>query len=188
MSSEDPFRTPSSLASVELRCPGCERNLYIAPPEASVSLTTCPHPNCQHVALVCTRDALGHDRLGWEPADKAVAMTLEHFIEARGRVDTHTAADVLFTWGPAVAIFVLTPLTMLAYAWREGLELLMLVAMCTSPAVLLTLCMTTAIVLFERDDRRERRQLAAMRRQAFGRARWQLAKTRPQGVTPCSAP
>jgi hypothetical protein len=178
MSAENPFRTPSSSVCVELRCPSCTRNFYIAPPETSVSLTTCPHPNCQHVALVCTGEALGRDRLGWEPLDTSVAMTLERFLEARGRVDSHTVADALFTWGPVFAIFVITPVTMLAYAWREGLELLMLISMCTSPAVLLTLCMTTAFVLFERDGRHERRKLAAVRRRAFGGARWQIARVR----------
>lgn len=107
-------------------------------------------------------------------------MTLDHFVEARGRVCTHTATDVLFIYGPVFAIFVITPVTMLAYAWREGLELLLLVSMCTSPAVLLMLCTTTAFVLFDRDDRRERRQLVAVRRRAFARARWQLAKVRQQ--------
>jgi hypothetical protein len=179
MSPENPFRTPSSSACVELSCPHCERNLYIAQPETTVSLTTCPHLNCQHVALVCTGEALGRDRLGWEPIDTSVAMTLDHFIEARGRMHSHTAADVLFIYGPVFAIFVVTPVTMLAYAWREGLELLLLVSMCTSPAVLLMLCMTTAFVLFDRDDRRERRQLVAVRRRAFARSRWQLAKVWP---------
>lgn len=187
MSSEDPFRTPASTACVELRCPGCERNLYIDPPEASVSLTTCPHLHCQHVALVCTGEALGRDRLGWEAADQAVAMTLGHFIEARGRISAPTAGEVLFTWGPFFAIFVVTPIAMCAYAWRQGLELLRSVAMCTSPAILLGLSLIAVIILCERDDRRDRRQLATVRRRAFARARWQLARVRPQGITQYSA-
>lgn len=182
MSSEDPFRTPSSLACVELRCPACARNLYIAPPEASVSLTTCPHLNCQHVALVCTGEALGRNLLVWEIGNGSVALTLEHFLEGRVRMPPPSAADVAFTLGPVFAIFVLTPMMMMAYAWREGLELLMLVAMCTSPAVLLTLCLITVFTLFEWQDRRERRQVAAVRRQAFRRARWQLASARAQQV------
>jgi hypothetical protein len=180
MSSENPFRTPANLASVELRCPVCERDFYIEPPATSVSLTTCPHPDCQHVALVCTGEALGRDRLGWEAADKSVAMTLQHFVEARGRMVSPTIGEVLFIFGPIVAVFIIAPIAMCAHAWRVGLELLMLVAMSTSPAVMLGSTLIAAVILFERDDRRERRDLAAVRRRAFTRARWQLARVRPQ--------
>jgi hypothetical protein len=177
MSSDNPFRTPSSSASVELRCPYCERSLYIAPPEASVSLTTCPHVNCQHVALVCTGEALGRDLLG---VDGSVALTFERFVETRTRVLSPDAVDILLTLVGFI-IFILTPLTMWTFAWRD-LDLLLLVVWLTWPALGIGLCALLAIVVDVLDARRDRRRLSAVRRQGFARARWQVASVRPRGA------
>jgi hypothetical protein len=178
MIAENPFRTPSSSACVELSCPHCERNLYTATPDASVSLTTCPHLDCQHVALVCTGEALGGDQLGWETGDGSVAMTLERFIEARGRVPSLDPIDALFILIGFI-IYIVTPLTMWACAWRD-LSLLLLIVTLTSPAALIGLGMLVTIVLDVRSARRERRRLVIVRRRSFARARWQLARVRPQ--------
>jgi hypothetical protein len=175
MSSENPFRITSSSACVELRCPHCERNLYIAAPEALVSLTTCPHVNCQHVALVCSGEALGRDQLGWEIGDGSIAMTLERFLKPRVR--SLDATDALFVFVHFM-IFVVAPITMLAYAWREGLELLALMVISTSPAALVGLGMMTAVLLCVLDVRRDLRRITAVRRHSFARARWLVAKVR----------
>jgi hypothetical protein len=172
VSTENPFRLISSSSSVELRCPHCERNLYLAPPEALVSLTACPHLDCQHVALVCTGEALGGNLLGTEAHDGLVAMTFERFVEASGRVRSFDVSDAVFLFVGFI-IYIVTPMTMWIYAWRD-LELLLLIVVLTGPAALIGLGMVVVMIVGARHDRRDRRQLAAVRRQAFARARWQV--------------
>jgi hypothetical protein len=180
MSLEHPFRSPASSASVEFRCPYCERNLYIAPLEALVSLTTCPHSDCQHVAVVCTREALGRDLLA--SYNGCVAMTLERFVDVRRRVSWLDAMTTFLALGPLFLMFGVAPWTMLSYAWQQGRELWVTVAMFTTPAALIGLSMIVGILACEWDERRDCRKLAAVRRQAFARARWQIARVRPQQV------
>jgi hypothetical protein len=175
MSPENPFRTPANSASVELRCPACERNLYIEMPGTLVSLTTCPHPNCQHVALVCTGEARGRDRL----RSGCVAVTLERFVDVHRRVSWLDAMNTFLACGPLFLMFCVAPSTMLAYAWQQGGQLWVMVAMFTSPAALFGLFMIVGIVWCGWEERRDRRTLAAVRQQAFARARWQLATARP---------
>jgi hypothetical protein len=178
MSLEHPFRTPANSASVELRCPYCERNLYIAPLEALVSLTACPHPNCQHVAVLCTREALGRDLLG--SYNGCVAMTIERFVDVRRRVSWLDAMKTFLAFGPLFLMFVVAPSTMLDYAWQEGGDLWVIVAIFTTPAALIGLSMIVGILACEWDERRDRRKLASVRRQAFARARWQISRVRPE--------
>jgi hypothetical protein len=179
MRSENPFRVVSSLACVELRCPYCERNLYIAPPEAFVSLTACPHLDCQHVALVCTGEALGRELLGSEIGDGCVAMTLEHFVEPV-RIWSIDAIDVLF-FLVGFIIYVVAPIAMWTYAWRD-LDLFLLNGAVTWPAALIGLCALVGFVSDVQTARRDRRRLTIVRRHAFARARWQVARARPQGL------
>ena len=76
----------------------------------------------------------------------------------------------------SVALFVVTPVTMWICAfWRGGPELLTPVAIMTGPAALIGVVMIMAIVGDEMEARRERRRIAAVRRDAFARARWQVA-------------
>jgi hypothetical protein len=178
VSTENPFRTPYSPASLELHCPHCERNLYLAPPEAAVSLTACPHLDCQRVALVCSGEALGHDLLGWKIGDQSVALTFERFVETRRRILLPDATDILLMLVGFI-IYILTPMTMWAYAWRD-VNLLLVVVVLTGPAVGIGLCALLAIVLDVRRARRDRRRLADVRREAFARARWQVARVRPR--------
>jgi hypothetical protein len=177
MSSENPFRVVSDSARVELRCPYCERNLYIAPPDASVSLTACPHLDCQHVALVCTGEAT--DLLSWETRDGCVAMTLEHFVDPPSRILSFDAIDAMFILVGFI-LYIVAPLTMWAYAWRD-LNLLLMVVVLTGPAALIGLGALVGIVEDVRTARRVRRRLKAVRRHAFARARWQMSRVRPQG-------
>jgi hypothetical protein len=176
MSSENPFRVASDSARVELRCPYCERNLYITRPDAVVSLTACPHLDCQHVALVCTGEAA--DLLSWESGDGCVAMTLEHFVEPPSRILSIDAIDAMFILVGFI-IYIVAPFTMWAYAWRD-LNLLLVVMVLTGPAALIGLGALVGIVEDVRVARRVRRRLTDVRRDAFARARWQVASIRPQ--------
>lgn len=162
MSTDHPFRNASSSALVELCCPHCKRNLYIATPESLVTLTTCPHADCQHVALICTGEASGDEG--------SVALTFERFLEPRVRpMGEIEVADFAFAFG----IFVVLPVTMWAHAFEHGPGLLMtMVIGFTVPAALCGLAMIIAVAGDAIIDRRERRRLAAVRRHAFPRARW----------------
>jgi hypothetical protein len=125
-----------------------------------VSLTACPHLDCQHVALVCT------DR------GAPVALTLERFVEPRVR--SFNVIDALFIFVGFI-IYIVTPMTMWAFAWRD-LGLFVLVVLLTGPAAGIGVCALFAIVVDVRNARRDRRQLVAVRRRAFARARWQNAR------------
>src|SRR5690242_20046784 len=137
MSSEDPFRNPSNSPSVELCCPHCKRNLYIAPPESLVTLTACPHLDCHCVALICTGKDVNRGLVPWWEADGSIAVTFERFVDTRTRkVEASNIAAYLL----CVGLFVVAPVNLWTHAWCDGgAELMIMVMLITSPAALIGL-------------------------------------------------
>jgi hypothetical protein len=181
MSREHPFRTLHASASIQLSCPACERNFHVCPPDTLVSLTACPHTDCQHVALVCTGEALVRSWLGWHRGEEVVAMSLDSFLEARPpSFGAREAIESIFVIAPVFVLFFVAPLTMWIHAWQQGTQLLTVVAVLTMPAFLVSLLLLLTIGLCVREERRERRGLRAVRRRAFRRARWLTARVRGQ--------
>lgn len=168
------YRSPATRCEIELRCPGCGRPFFVPEPDAEVSVSTCPHADCQLVSFVWAMAILGSIRFEGRLIDcKAVALS--DLVRPPPPKTALELAPMLVILG----LFLVVPLWMSCAVWDEDAGHRLIVLMMITPALFIGVLALIACGADLVDDLRRRRRSTNKRRDSLQRARWLESRSVP---------